>query len=106
MTDAQKAAHTPGPLIVQKIGNDYDQHVLYAEGGDGHTVCNTVYGKANAARLALCWNTHDALLDACEALSGMIGVACTCHQGSIGSGPCAACLATEIGRKAIALATD
>lgn len=73
MTDAQTAAHTPGPLAVAESDScGYDllgtgESDLY----DGQCIVATVHGdlvdadpRANAARLALCWNSHDALLDA------------------------------------------
>jgi hypothetical protein len=44
-----KTQHTPGPWEISKIGNDYDQHSIYA--GDA-LVANSVEGEANARLIA------------------------------------------------------
>lgn len=44
-------SHTPGPWNISKIGNDYDQYLIYAPGQQSNIVksCN---GKANACLIA------------------------------------------------------
>jgi hypothetical protein len=70
------SAHTPGPLLVSESGE-----TIYAIHGDpprNRFFALVQAGRrddapneelaANAARLALCWNTHDQLLEALEGL--------------------------------------
>ena len=51
--------HTPGPWETSKIGNNYDQHMVYGE--DGSNVCNTVYSKANAEFIVKACNGYEEL---------------------------------------------
>ncbi len=57
------AKHTAGEL--KYIGDPNGEYGLYPEGGK---FIAKVDSKANAARLALCWNSHDELLDALQNL--------------------------------------
>ncbi len=52
--------HTPGPWGISKIGNNYDQYMIQAKGGE--RICNTVEGKDNARLIA----AAPELLEACE----------------------------------------
>lgn len=64
--------HTPGKLeILDGFGQDGKGNCRYYIGYEKQIqprFC-TIGGndKANAERLVLCWNAHDALLEACEA---------------------------------------
>lgn len=60
--------HTKGEL---ELGDIYPWE-LWIEAKEGNVHIADVHGNkaariANAERLALCWNTHDALLEACKA---------------------------------------
>jgi len=64
MTDTK---HTPIPWVISKVGNNYDEYMIYEEDGPvvgghtvrGHNVCNTVYGEANAAFIVKACNEYD-----------------------------------------------
>ena len=43
--------HAKGPWEVSNLGNDYDQHMIFA--ATGELVANTVQGAANAKLIAL-----------------------------------------------------
>ena len=58
-----------------------------------------------AAEIAALKQSKAELLEACEAAWPMLELACRCQDGTIGSGPCAACRAVEIARAAIAKAS-
>lgn len=64
------SAHTKGKIQPEQHG--WDQLWLVTEKAEGrHAVAQVMVktageGYANAARLALCWNTHDQLLEALE----------------------------------------
>jgi hypothetical protein len=60
-------SHTPGKWSVSKIGNNYDQWMIYAEGQQGNVVdsCN---GEANARLIA----AAPDLLSACKRLLAAI----------------------------------
>lgn len=57
-----KATHTPGPLTVEKLYLIADGKGIVADLDASQFDDNE--SKANAARLALCWNTHDELVAA------------------------------------------
>ena len=50
--------HTPGPWEVSKIGNPYQQFMVYDS--DGRNICNTVEGEANARLIAAAPELYDA----------------------------------------------
>jgi hypothetical protein len=57
--------HTKGPWEISKIGNNYDQYVVYAEADTrGANIVNTVEGEANARLIA----AAPDLLEACKKL--------------------------------------
>ena len=71
-------SHTKGEL---KTGNTTDHNIMLVCGKNGKYVCSVRVKQtgggaiaeameseriANAERLVLCWNSHDALLAACE----------------------------------------
>lgn len=64
------SAHTKGKIQPEQHG--WDQLWLVTEKAEGrHAVAQVMVktageGYANAARLALCWNTHDQLLEALQ----------------------------------------
>ena len=73
------SAHTKGKIQPEQHG--WDQLWLVTEKAEGrHAVAQVMVktageGYANAARLALCWNTHDQLLEALDVvLSRCIGL--------------------------------
>lgn len=54
--------HTPGPWAYSKIGNNYDQYMVYSETENpGVNIINTVEGKANAVLIASAPELLDAL---------------------------------------------
>ena len=72
-------SHTKGELEV--FANSFGQRILVRAKGKGFNVayCGDDYDgfslqeqEANAERLALCWNSHDKLLEACKVLYKII----------------------------------
>lgn len=63
------AKHTQGPLTVTATTT--------LTAADGRDIASTAFSDcldvdediANAARLALCWNSHDALVEVCKAVA-------------------------------------
>ena len=47
--------HTSGPWTISKIGNNYDQYMIYSE---TENIANTVEGKANAQLIAAAPELH------------------------------------------------
>ena len=60
--------HTPGPWEVSKIGNPYDQFMIYAESDSGRNICVAVEGESNAALIA----AAPDLLEACKEIKAEI----------------------------------
>jgi len=56
-----EAKHTPTPWTISKIGNDYDEHMIYGESDPSRNICNTVYGEANAAFIVKACNGYEGL---------------------------------------------
>lgn len=83
------SAHTKGKIQPEQHG--WDQLWLVTEKAEGrHAVAQVMVktageGYANAARLALCWNTHDQLLEALEeaVASGMVPVSSAADGGAV-----------------------
>ena len=95
-------AHTPGPWVFEDefvragdvvIADPYCEETASTRPGEM---------EANARLIA----AAPELLEACEAAWPMLELACRCQDGTIGSGPCAACRAVEIARAAIAKAKE
>ena len=84
-----ESKHTPGKLEAKPIsgpGHGHDWVVMA-----GNIVIATFnrkdypeWNKANAERLVKCWNSHDALLDACRAWEKAVtsGSLAACDLGS------------------------
>ena len=80
-TETGKASHTPGELTVERHpGHARDErNVLIDTDGlrvavvsvNGSPRGNSPIAEANAARLALAWNSHDDLLAACKKCAAM-----------------------------------
>lgn len=74
------SAHTKGKIQPEQHG--WDQLWLVTEKAEGrHAVAQVMVktageGYANAARLALCWNTHDQLLEALQGMCSIWGTVC------------------------------
>jgi len=74
------SAHTKGKIQPEQHG--WDQLWLVTEKAEGrHAVAQVMVktageGYANAARLALCWNTHDQLLEALESMCSVWVTVC------------------------------
>lgn len=72
------SAHTKGKIQPEQHG--WDQLWLVTEKAEGrHAVAQVMVktaseGYANAARLALCWNTHDQLVNALNAMLTHFGM--------------------------------
>jgi len=86
--------------------------ILWAETPDGLRLydCGTRVGADGTDESTGCLRRQLAqrderlaeLLEACEAAAALLPLACTCQDGTIGSGVCAACKATNRARAAIA----
>lgn len=105
MNTPTQAKHTPGRLTVTKQ-DAFGDWVLQFGPEASHAVIastspNSGDTKANADRLAHCWNNHDALL---EALQALVGVVETYDNGQMLSRPIVA--AKEQARAAIQAATQ
>lgn len=58
--------HTPGPWEVSKIGNPYDQFMIYAESDSGRNICVAVEGEANAALISAAPDLYEAATELLE----------------------------------------
>lgn len=57
--------YTDGPWAIAKIGNDYDQYMVYAETDNrGNNIAHAVEGKANAQLIS----AGPDLIEACQIL--------------------------------------
>jgi len=108
--------HTPGPW--EAYADDFGWHITarandgtqpppYMWANDIAAIYRGAYTRpgemeANACLIA----AAPELLEACEAAWPMLELACRCQDGTIGSGPCAACRAIELARAAIAKAKE
>ena len=92
-------SHTPGPLHVgfHWRGHGYGDFAVMTE--SGAIVAEIKSGLRDDAQL---YAGAPALLEAREAAAALLPLACTCQDGTIGSGVCAACKATNRARAAIA----
>ncbi|MEX3764419.1 hypothetical protein [Paraburkholderia phenoliruptrix] len=76
--------HTPGPLVLGKLGVIKGGPVHHFTNGSGQSqLFMAIAGEdmgheerdANAARVVLCWNTHDAMLEALRTASAALWAA-------------------------------
>lgn len=62
---AMKTQHTPGPWSASRIGNPYDQHMVYVE-QTGRNIVTSCEGEANASLIAAAPELLSALVDICD----------------------------------------
>jgi len=57
----EQAKHTATPWAISKIGNNYDEYMIYSE--EGANVCNTVYSEVDADFIVKACNMHEKLFE-------------------------------------------